>query len=152
MKDTSRSHRLVNVARPAIAARRRRLRIGAAATLIDLSSTPGAEAYPALVEAAQEVGTPQIRHVGTVGGNLAQRPRCWYFRNEDFPCLKKGGSRCFAVDGENQFHAILGGGPCHIVHPSSSVPIVATVGRFAAGASGAREVARATSSSSPTRT
>ena len=76
--------------------------------------------------AAIEVGTPQIRNMGTVGGNLNQRPRCWYFRNEEFVCLKKGGSRCFAVEGENQFHAIFGDGPCHIVHPSSlAVPVIA---------------------------
>ena len=78
-----------------------------------------------------EVGTPQIRNLGTVGGNLMQRPRCWYFRNEEFHCLKKGGARCFAVDGENQFHAIFGDGPCHIVHPSSlAVPLIAYGGRF----------------------
>ena len=75
--------------------------------------------YPALADAAASVGTPQIRNAGTVGGNLMQRPRCWYFRNEEFNCLKKGGARCFAVDGENQFHAIFGDGPCHIVHPST---------------------------------
>ena len=82
--------------------------------------------FPALADAAGEVGTPQIRNLGTVGGNLCQRPRCWYFRNEEFHCLKKGGARCFAVEGENQFHAIFGEAPCHIVHPSSlAVPLVA---------------------------
>ena len=86
------------------------LRIGSAVTLADLVAN---------ADAAAEVGTPQIRNAGTVGGNLNQRPRCWYYRNEEFNCLKKGGSRCFAVDGENQYHAIFGGGPCHIVHPSS---------------------------------
>jgi len=93
-------------------------------------------------DAAAEVGTPQIRNVGTVGGNLNQRPRCWYFRNEEFACLKKGGARCFAVDGENQFHAIFGDGPCHIVHPSSlAVPAVALGARFRiVGPSGEREV------------
>ena len=122
------------------------LRIGAAATLAELVEHAGARRlYPALVESAAEVGTPQIRHVGTVGGNLAQRPRCWYFRNEEFACLKKGGARCFAVEGENELHAIFGDGPCHIVHPSSlAVPILAYGGRFrVVGPSGEREVAAA---------
>ena len=105
------------------------LRIGAALKLVDLAEhAEVARMYPAITAAAIEVGTPQIRNLGTVGGNLMQRPRCWYFRNEEFPCLKKGGARCYSVDGENQFHAILGGGPCHIVHPSSlAVPIIATI-------------------------
>ena len=76
--------------------------------------------------AAIEVGTPQIRNQGTVGGNLNQRPRCWYFRNEEFVCFKKGGNTCFSITGENQYHAILGGGPSFIVHPSSlAVPMLA---------------------------
>ena len=119
------------------------LRIGAAAKLIDLTEHAGArKLYPALVTAAEEVGTPQIRHMGTVGGNIMQRPRCWYFRNEEFHCLKKGGSRCFAVDGENQYHAIFGDGPCHIVHPSNlAVPVIAYGGRFrVVGPGGARDV------------
>jgi len=122
------------------------LRIGAAATIVDLVEHEGVRRlYPALVESAAEIGTPQIRHVGTVGGNLAQRPRCWYFRNEEFACLKKGGARCFAVEGENELHAIFGDGPCHIVHPSSlAVPILAYGGRFrVVGPSGEREVAAA---------
>lgn len=119
------------------------LRIGAAVKLIDLiEHAAAATRYPALVQAAAEVGTPQIRNMGTVGGNIMQRPRCWYFRYEDFPCLKKGGSHCYAVEGENQFHAIFGDGPCHIVHPSSlAVPIVALNGRFrVVGPKGEREV------------
>ena len=81
---------------------------------------------PAIAAAAIEVGTPQIRNQGTVGGNLNQRPRCWYFRNEEFVCFKKGGNRCFSLAGENQFHAIFGGGPSFIVHPSSlAVPMLA---------------------------
>src|SRR5690606_9242811 len=100
--------------------------IGAAARLADVAAPEGlARAYPAMAEAAGSVGTPQIRNLGTVGGNLMQRPRCWYFRNEEFHCLKKGGARCFAVGGENQYHAIFGDGPCHIVHPSTlAVPLI----------------------------
>ena len=122
------------------------LRIGSAVTLADLAANADARRmYPALTDAAVEVGTPQIRNAGTVGGNLNQRPRCWYFRNEEFNCLKKGGSRCFAVDGENQYHAIFGDGPCHIVHPSSlAVPAIALDARFRiVGPGGEREVAAA---------
>jgi xanthine dehydrogenase YagS FAD-binding subunit len=117
--------------------------IGAAAKLVDLVEHAGlGKAYPAMASAAESVGTPQIRNAGTVGGNLMQRPRCWYFRNEDFNCLKKGGARCFAVDGENQFHAIFGDSPCHIVHPSTlAVPLIAYGGRVkVAGPQGEREI------------
>jgi xanthine dehydrogenase YagS FAD-binding subunit len=119
------------------------LRIGAAVKIADLADhTQVRKLYPALVTAAEGVGTPQIRNMGTVGGNIMQRPRCWYFRNEEFHCLKKGGSRCFAVEGENQYHAIFGDGPCHIIHPSSlAVPVIAYGGRFrVVGSNGAREV------------
>jgi xanthine dehydrogenase YagS FAD-binding subunit len=85
------------------------LKIGSAVKIIDLfENAQVAKLYPAVVHAAGEVGTPQIRHQGTVGGNVNQRPRCWYYRNEEFVCFKKGGSRCFAVNGENQYHAIFG--------------------------------------------
>jgi xanthine dehydrogenase YagS FAD-binding subunit len=117
--------------------------IGAAATLTDVAAHPAlSKSYPALTDAAGSVGTPQIRNMGTVGGNLMQRPRCWYFRNEEFHCLKKGGGRCFAVDGENQYHAIFGDGPCHIVHPSSlAMPLIAYGARIkVAGPEGEREV------------
>jgi xanthine dehydrogenase YagS FAD-binding subunit len=137
--------RVVNVKQldASIAAADGGLRIGAAVKLSDLADHAGTrKLYPALTTAAEEVGTPQIRNMGTVGGNIMQRPRCWYFRNEEFHCLKKGGSRCFAVDGENQYHAIFGDGPCHIVHPSSlAVPIIAYGGRFrVVGAAGSREI------------
>ena len=104
------------------------LRIGSAVKIVDLAEHDQiAKLYPAIVHAAGDVGTPQIRHQGTVGGNINQRPRCWYFRNEEFVCFKKGGNRCFATTGENQYHAIFGNeGPSHIVHPSSlAVPFVA---------------------------
>ena len=103
------------------------LRIGAAMKMVDLAEHADvARLYPAIAAAAVEVGTPQIRNQATVGGNLNQRPRCWYYRNEEFVCFKKGGNTCFSITGENQFHAIFGGGPSFIVHPSSlAVPMVA---------------------------
>jgi len=103
------------------------LRIGAAMKMVDVAEHAEiGKLYPAIAAAAIEVGTPQIRNQGTVGGNLNQRPRCWYYRNEEFVCFKKGGNTCFSPAGENQFHAILGGGPTYIVHPSSlAVPMVA---------------------------
>ena len=120
------------------------LKIGAAMKIIDLyEHQQVARLYPAVNAAAIEIGTPQIRHQGTVGGNVNQRPRCWYFRNEEFVCYKKGGSRCFAVNGENQYHAIFGNeGPSHIVHPSSlAVPFVAYGAKFRVlGPNGEREV------------
>ncbi len=103
------------------------LTIGAAVKMVDLAEhAEVGRLYPAIAAAAIEVGTPQIRHQGTVGGNLNQRPRCWYYRNEEFVCFKKGGNQCFSPAGENQFHAIFGDGPSFIVHPSSlAVPMVA---------------------------
>ena len=77
--------------------------------------------YTVLAEAAEVVATPQIRNVGTLAGNVAQRPWCWYYRN-GFPCFKAGGKQCFSINGENQFHAIFGGGPSFIVHPSDTAP------------------------------
>jgi len=108
------------------------LKIGAAVKIVDFAEHAQiAKLYPAFVEAAGDVGTPQIRNQGTVGGNINQRPRCWYYRNEEFVCFKKGGNTCFAPTGENQFHAIFGNGPSHIVHPSSlAVPAVAYGAKF----------------------
>jgi xanthine dehydrogenase YagS FAD-binding subunit len=95
------------------------LRIGPLVTLANLASDPTVRRrYTALADAAGHAATPQIRNMATVGGNLLQRPRCWYFRSEQFHCLKKGGSRCFAREGENQYHAIFGNDICAIVHPS----------------------------------
>jgi len=94
-----------------------------------------------LAEAAEAVATPQIRNVGTLAGNVCHRPWCWYYRN-GFPCFKAGGSQCFSVAGENQLHAIFGGGPSYIVHPSDTAPaLVALEARFRiVGPSGERTV------------
>ena len=122
------------------------LRIGAAMRMVDVAeSAEIARMYPAFSAAAIEVGTPQIRNQATVGGNINQRPRCWYYRNEEFVCFKKGGNQCFSPAGENQFHAILGGGPSWIVHPSSlAVPSLAYGAMFRlAGPKGERMVAAA---------
>jgi xanthine dehydrogenase YagS FAD-binding subunit len=118
------------------------LRIGAAVRLADVAAHAAVrERYPALALACEQVGTPAIREMATLGGNLCQRPRCWYFRR-NIPCLKNGGSDCPARAGENQYLAILDGGPCFIVHPSD--PAVALVALDAvievAGARGRREV------------
>lgn len=99
------------------------LRLGALATLSEISAHHIIrQRFTALAEAANSVATPQIRNVGTIGGNLCQRPRCWYYRDRNTYCLKKMGHLCFAYNGENKYHAILGGGPCYIVHPSDCAP------------------------------
>jgi xanthine dehydrogenase YagS FAD-binding subunit len=97
------------------------LSVGALVTLTTIERHPAiAKTYTALADAARSVASPQIRNVGTLGGNLCQRPRCWYYRDETVKCIKKGGARCYAVEDEadNKFNAILGGGPSFIVHPS----------------------------------
>lgn len=97
------------------------LRIGAMTTLADIESHPDVvRGYPVLAQAVASVATPQIRNVGTLGGNLCQRPRCWYYRSPLFDCRKKGGAVCFAIEGNSKFHAILGGDGCFIVHPSDT--------------------------------
>jgi xanthine dehydrogenase YagS FAD-binding subunit len=100
------------------------LKIGATTPVSEIaSSNLIREKYPLLVQAANQVGVPQIRNVGTLAGNLCQRPRCWYFRRALFKdCLRKGGNNCYAPDGENQYHAILGGDNCYMVYPSDMAP------------------------------
>ena len=99
------------------------LDIGALARIVEVAADPVIAAqYAALSEAAASIATPQLRNMGTMGGNLCQRPRCWYYRAADYKCLKKGGHTCFAAEGVNKYHAIFGRGPCYIVHPSDSAP------------------------------
>ncbi|MDW8322140.1 MAG: xanthine dehydrogenase family protein subunit M [Armatimonadota bacterium] len=120
------------------------LHIGALATLAEIAEHPVIRRdYTALAEAAAAVATPQIRNVGTIGGNLCQRPRCWYFRDPHVHCLKKGGDQCYAVRGDNRYHAIISPGPCYIVHPSDCAPALIALGARAtvAGARGTRTVA-----------
>lgn len=106
-----------------------KLRIHAAATMADIvASKLVQEQAPVLVQSLESAATPQVRNVATAAGNLLQRPRCWYYRGEQFDCLKKGGSRCYAAEGENKYHAIFGDGPCHIVHPSNLAPALHVCG------------------------
>jgi xanthine dehydrogenase YagS FAD-binding subunit len=99
------------------------LRIGALVTLAQIEQHPAIrERFSLLAQAASSAATPQLRNMGTVGGNLCQKPRCWYYRNKLFHCWLKGGEKCFAEDGENKYHAILGADRCHAVHPSDLAP------------------------------
>ena len=105
------------------------LKIGALTTIDDIARHPTIQHhYTVLAQAAVSVATPQIRNVGTLGGNLCQRPRCWYYRDETINCLKKGGDVCYAVDGLSKYHAILGGDPVYIVHPSDLAPALIALG------------------------
>jgi xanthine dehydrogenase YagS FAD-binding subunit len=98
------------------------VRIGALTTITELAeSFLINHFYRGLAQGAAEVASPQLRNQGTLGGNLCQKPRCWYYRGE-FHCLRKGGDQCYAVGGENQFHCIFGGELCYIVHPSDTAP------------------------------
>lgn len=94
------------------------LRLGGSTTVAEIAESMGVKktAWP-LTEAAESVGSPQIRAQATLAGNLLQRPRCWYLRN-GIPCLKNGGEGCPAVAGDNRYHAIFGGGPCYTVFHS----------------------------------
>ena len=124
----------------AIARQGSRLRVGARATLAQIAGSPVLGDYaPVLAQAAGSAATPQVRNVATAAGNLLQRPRCWYYRNSAFDCLKKGGATCYSVDGENRYHAVFGAGPCHIVHPSNLAPALHVLGGLVRVTGGARE-------------
>jgi xanthine dehydrogenase YagS FAD-binding subunit len=119
------------------------LRIGALTTLRTVAEHALVrKRFSGLAQAASEAASPQLRNQGTIGGNICQKPRCWYYRG-DFNCLRKGGGTCFAADGENQFHCIFGsGGRCFIVHPSDTAPCLVALNATArvAGPGGVREV------------
>jgi xanthine dehydrogenase YagS FAD-binding subunit len=114
------------------------LKIGALAKLEDIGKEPLIkEKYAALAQAADRTASPHIREMGTIGGNLCQDVRCWYYRNPNnrFPCLRKGGGRCYAIDGDNRYHSIMGGsveGGCYAVHPSDTAPALIALNAKAA--------------------
>jgi xanthine dehydrogenase YagS FAD-binding subunit len=117
-------------------------RIGANVTLARLAADPELRRSHLIVaDAAGHAATPQRRAMATLGGNLVQRPRCWYFRSETFPCRKKGGATCFAQDGDSSLHAIFGNGVCAAPHPSTiATALVALGARVAIAGKRAREV------------
>jgi len=104
------------------------LRIGSLAILEDIAHHPVVNArYTALAEAARRTASPHLREMGTIGGNICQDIRCWYYRNPEnrFPCLRKGGGRCYALEGDTRYHSIFGGSVdegCIAVHPSDTAP------------------------------
>jgi xanthine dehydrogenase YagS FAD-binding subunit len=120
------------------------LRIGAVTTLAEVADHPGVRArYAALADAAERSASPQIRQVATLGGNLLQRPHCWYFRSSEHHCARKGGAACFAFAGENQYHAIFDHRGCAIVHPSTPATALVALGakvEIASRQGGKREV------------
>lgn len=104
-------------------------RLGALAKLAEIEEHPAVrEKLLILSDAAGEAASPQIRNAGTLAGNICQRPFCWYFRSSNFTCLRKGGQLCYTVTGDGRFHAILGGGPSYITHPSDTAPALVALG------------------------
>ncbi len=105
------------------------LQLGSLSTLSEIAAHSAIQStYAALADAAGHAATPQVRNMATLGGNITQRPRCWYFRSSDFDCKKKGGTsqECHAHEGENQYHAVMNNSTCAMVHPSSTaVPLLA---------------------------
>jgi xanthine dehydrogenase YagS FAD-binding subunit len=119
------------------------LRLGPLVTLAKLAAHPEVrKTHLALAQACGEAASPQVRNLATLGGNVLQRPRCWYYRLESYRCLKKGGTVCYAVGGENRYHVVFGGGPSYAPHPSNAaVALVALDAAFVLeGAKGPRTV------------
>jgi xanthine dehydrogenase YagS FAD-binding subunit len=106
------------------------IRVGALARLADIAGSPlVAQKAPALAQAAGVVASPQIRNMGTLGGNLAQKVRCWYFRDIDrTDCYKRNGTFCYAVFGASDVHAIFDGAACWAVHPSDTAVALSALG------------------------
>lgn len=104
------------------------LEIGALTRLEDIAIDQTVRGgYAALAQAANRTASPHLREMGTIGGNICQDIRCWYYRhpNNRFPCLRKGGGRCYAIEGDNRYHSIFGGSVeegCYAVHPSDTAP------------------------------
>jgi xanthine dehydrogenase YagS FAD-binding subunit len=117
--------------------------IGAMTTLTEITESKELTAqFPLLTKAAHSVASQLIRNYGTLGGNINQRPRCWFFRGKDFNCFKKGGDFCYSVNGDNRYHAIIGGVSCYIVHPSDTASALLALNAQAkvAGPAGERTV------------
>jgi xanthine dehydrogenase YagS FAD-binding subunit len=117
--------------------------IGAATTLTDVAASADVrKTAPILGDAALSVASLQIRNLATIGGNINQRPRCWFFRGENFACYKKGGDFCYAVSGDNTYHAIIGGELCYCVHPSDTATalVALNAGARVASPAGTRTV------------
>jgi xanthine dehydrogenase YagS FAD-binding subunit len=118
------------------------LRLGALVTVAELAAHDAVNArHTALADAAGSVASPQLRAQGTIGGNLCQKPRCWYYRGE-FHCLRKGGPVCYAAAGESEYHCIFGGESCYIVHPSDTAPALIALDAWVriSGPRGTRQV------------
>jgi xanthine dehydrogenase YagS FAD-binding subunit len=105
------------------------LRIGPLVTMAKIAAHPSIRpTHPGLAQACGEAASPQIRNVATIGGNILQRPRCWYYRLASYRCLKKGGDICFAVAGENRYHTIFADGACNAPNPSNAAMGLAALG------------------------
>jgi xanthine dehydrogenase YagS FAD-binding subunit len=117
--------------------------IGVNTTLTEIVESTELNAQaPLLVQSAHSVASPLIRNYATLGGNINQRPRCWFLRGRDFNCYKKGGDTCFSVTGDNRYHAIIGGELCYIVHPSDTATALLALNAQAriAGPAGERTI------------
>ncbi|MFQ5654772.1 MAG: FAD binding domain-containing protein [Planctomycetota bacterium] len=109
--------------------RKRGLEIGALTPLSEVAAHADVKAgWPALIETIGRTATPQLRNVGTIGGNICQRPRCWYYRSEAYRCIKKRGYLCYARNGENEYHAVFDNDICCVPHPSNCAPVLIAYG------------------------